>query len=72
MTPVERTEPAALTVYFLLGPQSQAAEPRGVDRDDSPVLRAGLGHSSAPLSLQPTAGGWGAGWLQPQQVRSDP
>lgn len=50
---MERTEPAALTVYFLLGPQSQAAEPRGVDRDDSPVLRAGLGHSSAPLSLQP-------------------
>lgn len=53
MTPVERTELAALTVYFLLGPQSQAAEPCRVDCDDSPALRAGLAHSSAPLSPEP-------------------
>lgn len=53
MMPVERIEPAALTVYFLPGPHSQAAEPRRVNCDDSPALRAGPAHGSAPLCPEP-------------------
>ena len=49
MTPVERTEPAALTIYFLPGPQSQAAEPCRVDwmthLRSKPALHTALPHS---------------------------
>ena len=60
MTPVERTEPAALTIYFLPGPQSQAAEPCRVYWDDSPALHAG----SAPLL--PGAPVWA--WIADKQT----